>query len=587
MTKLASLQNRIFVASAALALVTIAVAIYLVQLRLTRETEVEIERSLVQARALLEQQHRSLSRQFLLVARLVADLPVLKAAVETQDAATVAPIAREYERSLDADLLLITGRDGRQLFLTEDAPGAPPSAVEPSHDETAAFWPHPHGILQVVTVPIVVGRHAPDLLGWLTAGFLLDERRAEQLEAATASDIAFAIDGRPLAATIPRTAWPALAGVLDEPGVTRVHLGDEEWVVATLPLTLPLADAAAAAVSGRPVALVLRSPTVQLRALRTIRAALLMAGAIALGLAIALSYAVARSVTRPLDAITRVMREMSTTGDLARKIQLRGPDWWQDEDARLLAGTFNTLTDSLARFQRETAERERLLALGRLSTVIAHEVRNPLMIIKAALRSVRPGAPSEEIREAAADIDEQIARLNRVVNDVLDFARPQRLELVEADLSEICRDAAAAAEAGQPGPPVHLAVSPLLVTTDPERLRAALVNVLTNARQAVAGAPAGARADDPVTLAAERAGEGGVRILVRDHGPGIDPAHLSHVFEPYFTTRRGGTGLGLPIARNIIESLGGQIVMTPEPRGTTVCIDLPAAAPLSPVETTT
>ena len=66
---------------------------------------------------------------------------------------------------------------------------------------------------------------------------------------------------------------------------------------------------------------------------------------------------------------------------------------WQDEDARLLATTFNTLTDSIARFQREAAQKERLSSLGRLSTVIAHEVRNPLMIIKAALRSLRPERP--------------------------------------------------------------------------------------------------------------------------------------------------------------------------------------------------
>ena len=102
-------------------------------------------------------------------------------------------------------------------------------------------------------------------------------------------------------------------------------------------------------------------------------------------LATLLSYAVARTVTRPLGAITATMREMAATGDLTRKIALRRAAW-DDEDARLLARTFNTLTDSIARFQREAAQRERLSSLGRLSTVIAHEIRNPLMIIKAALR---------------------------------------------------------------------------------------------------------------------------------------------------------------------------------------------------------
>ena len=94
-------------------------------------------------------------------------------------------------------------------------------------------------------------------------------------------------------------------------------------------------------------------------------------------LGLALSFAVARTIARPLAAITGVMREVAATGDLTRKIALRQANRWDDEDARLLGTTFNTLTDSIARFQREMSQKERLTSLGRLSTVIAHEVRNP------------------------------------------------------------------------------------------------------------------------------------------------------------------------------------------------------------------
>ena len=89
------------------------------------------------------------------------------------------------------------------------------------------------------------------------------------------------------------------------------------------------------------------------------------------------------------------MREMAATGDLTRRIAAAAGDPWEDEDARLLATTFNAMTDSIARFQREAAQRERLSSLGRLSTVVAHEIRNPLMIIKTALRDAAR-------REAAA-----------------------------------------------------------------------------------------------------------------------------------------------------------------------------------------
>jgi signal transduction histidine kinase len=297
-------------------------------------------------------------------------------------------------------------------------------------------------------------------------------------------------------------------------------------------------------------------------------------------LATVLSYAVARSVTRPLGTITASMREMAATGDLTRQISLRGPAWWQDEDALLLASTFNSLIDSIARFQRETAQRERLLALGRLSTVIAHEVRNPLMIIKAALRSLVPGTPPSELREAAADIDEQVGRLNRIVHDVLDFARPLRFELAPADLAQVCHDAAAAVSAGEATDGmISVRAEPLTIVTDAERLRSALVNVLANAVEAVraagvTGAAAPARGAGVIMTASPTA-HGAVRITVRDHGTGIDPESAAQFFEPYFTTRRTGTGLGLPISRNIIEGLGGTIVVRPEAPGTTVEMTLP------------
>src|SRR5205085_8310097 len=114
--------------------------------------------------------------------------------------------------------------------------------------------------------------------------------------------------------------------------------------------------------------------------------------------------------------------EMAASGDLTRRIPVPADPRWQDEDARLLATTFNALTGSIERFQREATQRERLSCLGRLSTVVAHEIRNPLMIIKTSLRALRrEDARAERIQAAARDIDEQVTRLNRIVAEVLDF----------------------------------------------------------------------------------------------------------------------------------------------------------------------
>ena len=146
-------------------------------------------------------------------------------------------------------------------------------------------------------------------------------------------------------------------------------------------------------------------------------------------LATILSWGVATTMTRPLAAVTTAMRDVAATGDLTRRVSVRSRAW-DDADARLLAAAFNTLTESIGRFQREGAQKERLSSLGRLSTVIAHEIRNPLMIIRASLSTLRAGAATtEEWREAVADIDEESRRINRIVTEVLDFAKPIRFEL--------------------------------------------------------------------------------------------------------------------------------------------------------------
>ena len=270
----------------------------------------------------------------------------------------------------------------------------------------------------------------PEILGTLSVGFLLDDALAAQLKQITGSDIAFGMDGQILAATLPRDDSSRRSRErLRTAGISRV---------AARRRGLRGAAAAARRRPTRPrrrsgpVALILRSRTEQLQFAATrFTPGSRVTAVVAVLLATLLSFAVARTITRPLAAITDVMREVAATGDLTRKIALRHGNRWDDEDARLLATTFNTLTDSIARFQREMSQKERLSSLGRLSTVIAHEVRNPLMIIKAALHTLRAAGRRRRRRCARRPptSTRRSTRLNRIVNEVLDFARPIRFEL--------------------------------------------------------------------------------------------------------------------------------------------------------------
>jgi signal transduction histidine kinase len=590
MNLFASLTNRIFVGSALLAVLAIAAAIYNVNDATTDQTEQELLRGLEEAGTLIEENQRLQADHFAREARLIADIPRLKASVDIGHPPTALGVAKDFQQQLAADLFLVTDRSGRILarLATPGAAGAAYEALPGIREaqagrEASWFWPHPGGVLQVITVPIWIDPQQPEILGTLSIGFSLDNTVAARFRSLTNSDIAFGVSGAIQASTLPPESWAELAPLLDRQGEpVEVRLEDGVYVAMTRSLSrnaprMALANEDASSVAPNAMAIVLRSRTERLRFLNALHTRLLVTAAVAVLAATLLSYAIARTVTRPLGAITATMRDMAATGDLTRKIPVRPGGRWEDEDARLLATTFNTMTESIGHFQREAAQRERLSSLGRLSTVVAHEIRNPLMIIKAALRTLRT-APlaNADLQSAVKDIDEETARLNRIVSEVLDFARPIKFDLAPADVNSICEDAVRAVRPAEGGPAIALDLDPSLPRTviDAERLRLTLINVLTNARTAVQADEKAA--SEAITLRTTMSSGGRILIEVRDRGAGISAEDLARVFDPFFTTRRTGTGLGLAISRNIIEGMGGTItVQSRERSGTEVRIELP------------
>ena len=581
----ASLTNRIFMATSVLVVLAIAVAVYRINVAVTAQAENELRRGLVEAATLLEEHRTTLFDHFSREARLVADLSNLKAAVTTGHPPTVEPLAADYQRRIGSDLFVVT--DPRGVVLADTGRIRMPKAKKVVLDtiaqstggrEAVALWPHEGGVLQVVSVPSYFG---PELVGTVTVGSSLDQPALARFKALTNSEIAFALEGRVQASTLDPKFNDRLASLVARTDFPNIELDDGVYAALSRPLTFAVTDGESARLTSAPItALILRSRTERLRFLNAVHRELAVTAFLAVLAATMLSYAIARSITRPLGAITATMREMAATGDLTRRIPEASQSKWEDEDARLLATTFNTMTDSITRFQREAAQKERLSSLGRLSTVVAHEIRNPLMIIKAALRPLKTReATPEDVKAAVSDINEEVDRLNRIVSEVLDFARPIKFEVGRVDVNELCRDAAHATAPEGGGVPIELHLETGLpeITTDGERLRSALVNVLTNARQAVSESDR-ARSDrlDPVRLATRRIRSDRILIEVRDRGTGIAADDLSRIFDPFFTTRRTGTGLGLAITRNIVEGLGGTIgVSSQVGRGTEVRIELP------------
>ena len=150
--------------------------------------------------------------------------------------------------------------------------------------------------------------------------------------------------------------------------------------------------------------------------------------------------------------------------------------------------------------------------------------------------------------------------------------------LFRSDVNAVCTDAARAAPEGADDIRLELAPAAPRALADAERLRLVLVNVLTNARQALQGTGR-ERDPDAIRLHTHEAAGRRVVIHVTDRGAGIAPDDLARIFDPFFTTRRTGTGLGLAISRNIIEGLDGTLTVTSrEGHGTDVRIELPSAS---------
>jgi signal transduction histidine kinase len=212
-------------------------------------------------------------------------------------------------------------------------------------------------------------------------------------------------------------------------------------------------------------------------------------------------------------------------------------------------------------------------ALARMAAMIAHEVRNPIGVIRGAVELVRARAGASlaaRDQEALADVLGEVERLRRLTEDFLDLAREPALSSVPVDLAALASGAARAVARAHPGLAVDVAVPPLVVRGDPARLHQVLANLLENAAHAGAGA---ARIGAEVEAAGER-----VRVRVADDGPGVDAAVRARLFDPFVSGRARGAGLGLAIGRGIGVRPGGALVLADAgPPGATFALTLPLA----------
>jgi signal transduction histidine kinase len=216
-----------------------------------------------------------------------------------------------------------------------------------------------------------------------------------------------------------------------------------------------------------------------------------------------------------------------------------------------------------ARLQVRQLELEHLAHIGKMSAVLAHEIRNPLGTIKGfvQLAGERAGQPIRDLLDRAVS---ETQRLEDLVKDLLAYGRPAPPQWKEVRWQEMAGIAEGHARHLIGGRPIKLVITaePLIWESDPALLEQALLNLIRNAVEAI---PAGEPGE--IHIRAERNGAGEVAVRVRDTGAGLPEAVRERLFEPFLTTKASGTGLGLAITRKLAASLGGSLELRSGPAG--------------------
>lgn len=294
-------------------------------------------------------------------------------------------------------------------------------------------------------------------------------------------------------------------------------------------------------------------------------------------IALALAVIIGWRFTRPINELAVAARRVAA-GDTNFQVIINRSD-----EVGQLAATFNEMITGL-KSKRELEEKlnqaERAAVIGRLTQSVAHEIRNPLNVINLSIDHASTRyAPEDEIRRGQflrilSSIKDEIVRLKHLVNDLLNYGRPAQLAVETVDMRKLISDTMSLVRPQADEQGVTITVEepdqPAEVKGDRERLKSCLSNIAINALQAM---PNGGTLKTRVVQS-----NGFIEINVSDTGIGINEESIGKVFEPYFSTKQAGFGLGLAVTRKIVEEHKGSIEVESEiNQGTTFTVRLPVA----------
>jgi signal transduction histidine kinase len=295
-------------------------------------------------------------------------------------------------------------------------------------------------------------------------------------------------------------------------------------------------------------------------------------------------------MTGPIEKLTVAARRIEE-GDLQYRVSIR-----RDDEIGSLATAFDQMAERLMQREKELKESQntlrradRLSSLGLLTAGLAHEIRNPLVAIRTFTQLLPERYNDAEFREGFQGLAlKEVDRICGLINDLLSFARPSRPNVAEENMNDVVDGIARIleTEAKEKGVEITKDFAPNLpkVWIDREQLKQVFMNLIFNAIQAMKeGGSIFISTRVTSRNDAEHSGQF-VQVEIRDTGIGIPPENLDHIFDPFFTSKDEGNGLGLSISHQIVQEHGGYVTVESKVDvGTTFFINLPTGKPIRPL----
>jgi signal transduction histidine kinase len=532
-----------------------AVTGWIVQDRASRLTALSLEEEVQSGLRAYEALWRARSEMLSSISLILSRMPDVRAAFSTGDEATIRDSAQEIWQPLSREdaVFLVCAPDGKVIASLGRVPPDLASTLPFVQSASAGFPGQRMGfevlggtLFQTVVTPVYVSTsREPALINVLVAGYALDNGVANRLRASAGeTNFTFSVGGRQVAASN--------GGDIDVPPefvreLRRPLRGLDEAAIGELRIT--------------------RSFEAARQHVERLRRDIFMIWAVALCTGLLLIHFLARRFLRPLADLDSAAREIAR-GNFGVTLAPGAPD-----EIGRLSESFNSMSVSLREARAELIRNERIATIGRLSTSLVHDLRNPLAAIYGGAELlVDSNLTGEQVKRLASNIYKSSRRIQELLQDLIQVSRgkadhrePCRLIEVAGAAAEQCRPAADASA-------VRIAVDidgGLELTLARSRVERVFQNLISNAVEAMPGG-------GTVTISARREGES-VVVDVEDSGPGVPTEIHDRLFQPFVTSgKRSGLGLGLALSRHTLLDHGGDLWLDQRPGGARFRLRFPA-----------